>query len=279
MSKQYVVITGASKGIGRATALYLDKQGFDVFAGIRNPDDGEELRQHASERFIPLIIDVSIPEQIAAAAEQVQRIVGDSGLYGLVNNAGVATAAPLEFLPIDEFRRQLEVNVVGQLAVTQALLPLIRPAKGRIVNISSVGGRVAGGIIGAYHASKFALEAVTDTLRQELKPWGIEVICIEPGAIATPIWETSAAAGDKLLARMSPKVNELYGAALDKMRAASAEMAQNGLPPQKVAEVIEQALTARRPKTRYLVGRDARIGATVIARLPDRLRDRLMAAR
>lgn len=280
MSTQYVVITGASKGIGRATALYLDKKGFHVFAGVRNADDGKSLCESASDRLIPLIIDVTNSEQIAHAADQVKRTIGEAGLFGLVNNAGIVAAAPLEFIPVDEVRLQLEVNVVGQLAVTQAFLPMIRQARGRIVNISSIGGRIAGGMLGAYHASKFALEALTDSLRVELRPWGIEVISIEPGQIATPIWETSAAVTDnRLLPRMSPKVNDYYKAPIDKIRVTAATAAAKGLPPEKVAEVIEQALTSARPKTRYLVGTDAKIVGHIISHLPDRLRDRVLASR
>lgn len=277
MATKFVLITGASKGIGRATALYLAKQGFEVFAGVRNPADGETLKRDASERLTPIILDVTNQEQILDAAKAVAKIVGGAGLYGLVNNAGMAASAPLEFIPMDDFRSQIEINLTGQVAVTQAFLPLIRPAKGRIVNISSIGGRIASPTLGAYNASKFALEAITDTLRQELKPWGIEVISIEPGAIATPIWETATATADAMAQRMSPKAGEYYGTQIAKSRAWAANAAQNGLPPEKAAEVIGRALTAARPKTRYCVGRDAQIGTAIIARLPDRLRDRLMA--
>jgi NAD(P)-dependent dehydrogenase (short-subunit alcohol dehydrogenase family) len=279
MATKYVLITGASKGIGRATALHLAKHGFEVFAGVRNPADGEALKREAPERLTPIILDVTKQEQILDAAKAVAKIVGNVGLYGLVNNAGMAASAPLEFIPMDDFRSQIEINLTGQVAVTQAFLPLIRMAKGRIVNISSIGGRIATSMLGAYNASKFALEAITDVLRQELKPWGIEVISIEPGAIATPIWESGVATADAMAARMSPKAGEYYQAQIAKSRAWAANAAQNGLPPEKAAEVIARALTAARPKTRYCVGRDAQIGTAIIARLPDRLRDRLMAGR
>lgn len=273
MSNRYVVVTGASKGIGRATALLLDKHGFHVFAGVRNPADGQALQKEASSRLAPIQIDVTDAEQIKAAADEITRIVGADGLAGLVNNAGVAVGAPLEFIPIDEMRRQLEINVVGQLAVTQALLPLIRQARGRIINVSSIGGRIAGPNIGAYHASKFALEAITDTLRNELSPWGIEVVSIEPGGVRTPIWETSTAYANQIIAKMPPQFHKLY----PRMAAAANKLAANsttgGILPEKVAEVIERALTTSRPKTRYLVGPDARIAGTIIVRLPDRIRD------
>lgn len=278
MAGKAVLVTGASTGIGRATALLLDSKGFTVFAGVRKSVDGEALRSSGSDRMRPIILDVTVPEQIAEAARTIAEHVGEAGLSGLINNAGIAAAAPLEFVPIDDFRHQLEVNVVGQLAVTQAVLPLLRLARGRIVNVTSIGGLIAGAMLGPYHASKFALEALTDTLRVELAPWGIHVAAIEPGQIATPIWGTSAAASDRMLAGVLTEATDLYGARIVDAQAMAASAAKNGLPPVKVAEAIERALTARRPATRYRVGADARIGAVVIARLPDRLRDRLMAA-
>ncbi len=278
MKTGYVVVTGASKGIGRATALYLDQQGFNVFAGVRNAVDGQALQKEASSRLQPILIDVTNTEQIKRAAEDVAQAVGGQGLAGLVNNAGIAVGAPLEFIPIDELRRQLEINVVGQVAVTQAFLPCIRQAHGRIINVSSIGGRIAGPNIGAYHASKFALEGITDTLRIELKRWGIEVISIEPGTIRTPIWETSTALASQLMAKMPPQFHELYPG----MGAYTEKLAENGTkggtPPEKVAEVISRALTSPRPKTRYLVGPDAQFVGTIIVRLPDRIRDRVLAS-
>lgn len=277
--KRYVLVTGASKGIGRATVLQLARQGFDVFAGVRNEQDGAALQREAGERLTPLLLDVTNGQQIAQAAETITGRVGQQGLFGLVNNAGIAVAAPLEFVPVDDFRSQIEVNLVGQLAVTQAALPLLRQARGRIINVSSVGGRVAGTMLGAYHASKFALEALTDTLRQELNPWGITVIAVQPGTIATPIWETSLAAADRLLQRMNPKVHEYYRALIDKTRQNAMSASTRGIAPERVAEVITTALSAALPRTRYTVGVDARIGVHVLTRLPDRLRDQLMAAR
>jgi NAD(P)-dependent dehydrogenase (short-subunit alcohol dehydrogenase family) len=275
--ERYVLITGASKGIGKATALSLARQGFQVFAGVRNMADGEALKGEAQGKITPVCIDVTDEAQVRQAVEIIMPIVGQAGLYGLVNNAGMAVAAPLEFVPIDNFRQQIEVNLIGQLVVTQAFLPLIRQARGRIINISSVGGRIAGGMIGAYHASKFALEALTDSLRQELKPWGIEVVAIEPGTIATPIWDTSLAAYDKLAARMNPAANDYYKDAIARTRKIVSTANARGIAPEKVAEAINKALTAARPRTRYIVGTDAQIGIRILSRLPDRLRDRLMA--
>lgn len=281
-AKKYVLVTGASKGIGEATALRLDRMGVHIFAGVRREADGEALRQKASERLTPILLDVTDGDTIRDAAEQVTRTVGAAGLAGLVNNAGIAVAAPLEFLPIEEFRRQMEVNVIGQIAVTQAFMPLLRQARGRVIVISSIGGRMSNPMTGAYHASKFALEALSDSLRLELQPWGMEVVVIQPGTIATPIWDTSTAAADQMMERMSPEVaaqmNHLYGAPLNAVRAWAASAAQTGISPDEVAKVVAEALTVQRPRTRYLVGIDARITAW-IARLPDRLRDTLLLRR
>jgi len=274
-----VLVTGASTGIGRETALLLAKNGFTVFAGVRRASDGEALAEAASGSLVPLLIDVTNASQIAEAASMITERVGASGLAGLVNNAGIATATPLEFVPIDDLRHQLDVNVVGQVAVTQAMLPLLRLARGRIINVTSIGGLIAGQMLGPYNASKFALEAITHVLRQELAPWGIEVIAIEPGQIATPIWGTASANSDRMLASLPPIVEEYYGERMAGARRMAAKAAAEGLPPIEVARVIERALTAKRPKTRYPVGTDAKLGAALIARLPDRQRDKLFGAR
>lgn len=279
MAERFVVVTGASTGIGRATALLLAERGFTVFAGVRKDSDGEALVAAASGALVPLQLDVTDAGQIADAAAVVRDRVGAAGLAGLVNNAGIATATPLEFVPIDDLRHQLEVNVVGQVAVTQALLPLLRVARGRIINITSIGGLIAGQMLGPYNASKFALEAITHVLRQELAPWGIEAIAVEPGQIATPIWATASANSDRMLAALPPAVTELYGDRMAGARRMAANAAEHGLPPEEVAKVIAKALTARRPRTRYTVGRDAALGSTLVARLPDRVRDRLFGAR
>lgn len=277
MTERAVLVTGASTGIGRATALLLDSHGFTVFAGVRRDADAESLRAAASGRLVPLTLDVTDAGQIAAAASAIE--AAGIPLAGLVNNAGIAAAAPLEFVPIDDLRHQLEVNVVGQVAVTQAVLPMLRSARGRIVNVTSIGGLIAGQMLGPYNASKFALEAITHVLRQELKPWGIEVIAVEPGQISTPIWATSGARADRMLDEMHPDVHELYSERLAGARAMAASAEKNGLDPLKVAEVIERALTSKRPRTRYPVGTDARIGSAIVARLPDRARDRMLSGR
>jgi NAD(P)-dependent dehydrogenase (short-subunit alcohol dehydrogenase family) len=270
-----VLITGASTGIGAACALHLDRLGFRVWAGLRRPSDGEALAGQASPRLTPVILDVTDSNSIAAALAGVGAGAGGNGLAGLVNNAGIVVAAPVEILPIAELRKQLEVNVIGLVAVTQAALPLLRRGRGRVVNIGSISGRMATPVIGAYAASKFAVEALTDALRVEVQPWGIDVALIEPGAVATPIWEKSQAAGLALRQAWTPDAAGLYADALSAVERAALRSATQAISPAAVVRAVTHALTAPRPKTRYLVGTAARIQA-IIALLPDRLRDRLL---
>jgi NAD(P)-dependent dehydrogenase (short-subunit alcohol dehydrogenase family) len=270
-----VLITGASTGIGRATALRLDAAGWRVFAGVRRESDADSLREAGSARLTPLSLDVTDAEQIAAAAERIDGEV-EAGLDGLVNNAGVAIPGPLETLAIEDFRRQIEVNMTGQVAVTQALLPAIRTARGRIVFISSIGGRVALPLTGAYHAAKFGIEAAGDVFRQELRPWGISVSIVEPGSIDTPIWERGERTHDEIGAR-SPQREALYGRAMEKYRKVIRDTAERGIAPEKVAKVIEHALTASRPRTRYLVGLEANVAARIRPLIPTPVFDRLVA--
>ncbi|MGH2978967.1 MAG: SDR family oxidoreductase [Solirubrobacterales bacterium] len=269
-----VVITGASTGIGRACALDLDSRGFRVFAGVRRDEDAERLRSDRPS-IEPLRIDVTDADSIAAARDRVTEAVGGAGLAGLVNNAGIAVPGPLEHLPIDEFRRQMEVNLVGQVAVTQAFLPLVRTARGRIVNIGSIGGRVALPLLGPYAASKHAMEGISDSLRRELRPWGIEVSLVRPGPIATEIWDRGNANADELLERM-PDAAADYGAAIAAARSFAAQRTREAVPPSAVAKVVAHALTADRPRTRYLVGPRARLLATLRAVLPDRWFDTVL---
>jgi NAD(P)-dependent dehydrogenase (short-subunit alcohol dehydrogenase family) len=272
------LVTGASTGIGRATALRLDRAGWRVFAGVRRDEDAESLREAGSERLTPLILDVTDAGQIAAAAERIEAEVGEAGLDGLVNNAGIGVMGPLETLPLDDFRRQVEVNLTGQVAVTQAVLRLIRRATGRVVFVSSAGGRMALPFGGPYHAAKFGLEGAADSLRQELRPWRIEVSVIEPGSIDTPIWERAVSGYEEMVARAPSRQEELYGKRLAGLRKGAERTAARGIPPEKVAERIEHALTARRPRTRYRVGLDGN-GQILLRRLlPDRALDRLIAA-
>jgi NAD(P)-dependent dehydrogenase (short-subunit alcohol dehydrogenase family) len=268
-----VLVTGSSTGIGRATALRLGRDGWRVFAGVRREEDAEALRAEAGARLTPVMLDVTDPGQIAAAADLIDGAVGEGGLEGLVNNAGVAILGPLETIPLDDFRRQLEVNLTAQVAVTQALLPAIRRARGRIVFVSSIGGRMALPFGGPYHAAKFGLEAVSDCLRQELRPWGIHVSAIEPGSIDTPIWERGEQIADEVSSRAPAGQEELYGATIERFRAAVRRTAERGIAPEKVAAAIGDALEARRPRTRYVVGTDARGQALLARLLPDRALD------
>jgi NAD(P)-dependent dehydrogenase (short-subunit alcohol dehydrogenase family) len=263
-----VVVTGASSGIGEATALHLARQGWRVLGGVRTEEDAARLEV---EGVTPLLLDVTDAAQIAAAAE-----TAGPKLHGLVDNAGVAIAAPLELVPLDELRRQLEINVIGQVAVLQALLPALRTARGRVVLMGSIAGRSALPFLGPYAASKFALEAIADSLRVELRPWGIGVSIVEPGTIRTPIWTKGAARADELRSQFPTGGQELYGAAVERFRAVAMKRGAGGVGPEVVAQAVEHALTAERPRPRYLVGRDAKIRAR-LQRLPTRLRDRLIA--
>ncbi len=272
-----VLITGASTGIGKATAVELARCGFQVFAGVRKPEDGERVREAAAGKLEPVLIDVTDPASIEAGAATVAERTGSAGLAGLVNNAGVAYAGPLEFVPLDDIRRQLEVNLIGQIAVTRAMLPALRAAKGRIVNVTSIGGVVATPFFGPYCASKFGLEAVSDCLRTELRPWGIKTIAVEPGSAKTEIWARGQEIADQVRARMDPKAEELYGAAIDQTARVSAETGARGIPPEQIASTIHKALTTRRPRARYLVGRDA-YGMRIASRLlPTRAWDAIVA--
>ncbi|MBI3958529.1 MAG: SDR family oxidoreductase [Chloroflexi bacterium] len=273
-----VVITGTSTGIGRACALWMDRAGWRVFAGVRKEADAQQLRAEASERLTPVFVDVTDATSIAAMAAEVKAAVGDDGLHGLVNNAGMATGGVLEFVELAELRRVLEVNVTGQLAVTQPLIPLLRQAKGRIVMMSSIAGRSSTPLLGLYAASKHALEALTDALRLELHPWGIQVVSIQPGTIATPIWGKALAYAEEVAPTYPPEALRLYGPLLDALFNSLRKRTGGGIPAEAVAEAVHHALTAPTPKTRYVVGRSAKIRVW-IERLPDRLRDRVMLGR
>jgi NAD(P)-dependent dehydrogenase (short-subunit alcohol dehydrogenase family) len=254
-----VLVTGASTGIGRATAELLRDRGWEVFASVRRAGE-------APEGTIEVVFDVTDPEAIRHAAARIDE------LDALVDNAGIAIAAPLEFLPPDELTRQLDVNVVGQLRVVQAFLPALRRSRGRIVLMGSIGGKSALPFMGAYAMSKFALEAMADALRVELAPFGMHVAIIQPGTIATPIWTKPQRTVDEF----PPEAAELYGVRVQKFRRLAAERTGDAVPAVEVAKAVEHALTATKPKTRYIVGPDAKRRARV-EKLPDRLRDRVLA--
>jgi NAD(P)-dependent dehydrogenase (short-subunit alcohol dehydrogenase family) len=265
-----VVVTGASTGIGRATALFLDKKGYRVFAGVRKQADAKALAADASDQLTPITIDVTKERSIKAAKDKVQRVVGKDGLVGLVNNAGVGDGGPVETMDLDILRNVLEVNLVGQVAVTQAFLPLIRKAPGTIVFIASIGGRIASPFMSPYNTSKFAVEALGESLRQELAPWEIDVVVIEPGSIDTPIWKKGAETIEDQFAKLTATTRRLYGKQLKRMDEVLTETASRGIAPEKVAKVIHTAISSENPKHRYLVGRDAKIAAKLKGALPDR---------
>jgi NAD(P)-dependent dehydrogenase (short-subunit alcohol dehydrogenase family) len=270
-----VLISGASTGIGRACAERLDNIGFTVFAGVRKQSDADSLLGTGSGRTRPLMLDVTESESIAAALRTVDEAV-PAGLAGLVNNAGISVGGPLEFVPIDEWRRQLEVNFIGQVAITQAAIPALRKARGRIVNMTSIGGRLASPFLGPYNASKFALEAVTDALRLELRQFGIEVAAVEPGAVVTPIWEKGRASAQRAAASMPAEAMQLYGAGIAAINKFISQAESSGVPPIEVARAVEHALTAPRPRTRSVVGRDAKMRLVLTRLLPTRVMDRLV---
>ena len=267
-----VLVTGSSTGIGRATALRLDSLGFRVFAGVRKPADGEALEAEATGQLQSLIVDVADEASVDAAAREIAKATGER-LIGLVNNAGITVTGPLEGLAVDEWRRQFEVNVLGQVAVTKAFLPMLRAAKGRVVFMSSVGGRSALPLVGPYSASKHAIEAIGDSLRQELRPHGVKVSIVEPGSVATPIWEKGEADATTAREEFGDDVERVYGPMMDTFQKLAMEAGSRGIPPERVADAVEHALTADRPKTRYVVGVAARAQTAMAAVLPDRATD------
>ncbi len=271
-----VVITGASTGIGAACALHLDQLGFQVFAGVRTEHDGRALQSHASARLIPIMLDVTQEDSILAARDAVAARVASAGLSGLVNNAGFALAGPLELLSMSDLRKQLEVNVIGQVAVSQAFLPLLRQARGRIVNMGSIAGRAATPFLGAYCSSKFALESLSDALRCEVRPWGVSVSLVEPGAVQSEIWERSRTHAEATLSQTRPEQLALYRIQLEKLRDLTVKVQRRAIPAIAVAKVVAQALTATRPKTRYLVGYDAKFRAFLKFWLSDRMQDAVL---
>jgi NAD(P)-dependent dehydrogenase (short-subunit alcohol dehydrogenase family) len=271
-----VVVTGASTGIGRATALHLDEKGYRVFAGVRKEVDARSLAEEGSDRLTPVTIDVTKEASITAAKDEVERALGEDGLVGLVNNAGVGDGGPVETMDLDVLRNVLEVNLVGQVAVTQAFLPLIRRTPGTIVFIASIGGRIASPFMSPYNTSKFGIEALGESLRQELAPWDIDVVVIEPGSIDTPIWEKGSQTIEEQTAKLSPTAKRLYGKQLARMDEVLSETASRGIPPEKVAQAIHAAISEDNPKYRYLVGRDAKIAARLKGTLPDRAFSKLI---
>jgi NAD(P)-dependent dehydrogenase (short-subunit alcohol dehydrogenase family) len=265
-----VLVTGASTGIGEATVHHLKSLGFDPVGAVRKDEDAERLEGRGIRT---VRIDVTDAGQIEAAREE----LGDAPLAGLVNNAGIAVAAPLEFLPMDKLRQQLEINLIGQAAVTQAFLPALRRGRGRIVMVSSIGGRVALPLVSAYNASKFGLEGLSDSLRREVRAQGVDVILIEPGGVKTPIWKKGEQLADEMLEDVPPEAERLYGSMISTLRARTTKIEEElGIEPTEVAEAIGTALTASRPRARYVVGSDAKVRAPMARFLPPRVMDRLI---
>jgi NAD(P)-dependent dehydrogenase (short-subunit alcohol dehydrogenase family) len=269
---RYVVVTGASSGIGRATTVRLVRAGFRVFAGVRRDEDAESLNQIGLPGLTPIILDVTDATTLARMTQEVEAEVGSVGLAGLVNNAGISGAGPVETVDLDEIRRCFEINVMGVLAVTRALLPLLRMGTGRIVNMSSGVGRVATPLMAPYCVSKFALEAISDELRMELHRSGIAVSVIEPGSITTPLIEKGNAQIDRVIAQVPADAPAYYRSSLKKLQEV---VSRPGKDPEVVAKAVHTALTASRPRTRYVVGGDAKL-LLLIGRLPDRMLDALL---
>jgi len=273
-SRKAVLITGASSGFGEITARLLAERGFLVYAGVRRAEDGDRVAATIGERCVPVIIDVTDAQSIAAAALRLREA---GGIYGLVNNAGIALPGPMEYFPLDELRRQFEVNVFGAVAVTQAMLPLLRASLGRIVNVGSITGRSAIPMMGAYCSSKSALNAITNVARMELESFGIAVSYIEPGSFRTPIWNRSEAASEEMMGKFPPQALDQYSGLISGTRAFAKEQARSSGDPIAVAEAIAAALTASRPKARYTVGKDTRM-LILLNFLPLSMRDRLLAS-
>ena len=272
-----VFITGSSSGIGKACVLALDKLGYDVFAGVRTMEDGQSLRQIASDRLHPVMVDITNPEQIMAAVETVRQGLGERPLKGLINNAGIAVGGPLEFVPIDKLRHQLEVNLIGHVRLSQAFIPLLRKSQGRIINVGSIAGIFAPPLMGPYCASKYAMEAISDVLRRELRPWNIKVSLLEPGIIDTKIWEKASTQADRAIKEAPEEMIQLYGPLVELIRKHVADNQKRAQSPAVVAKAVVHALTAPHPKARYLVGPKAWT-QKMLSWLSENIQDRMIAS-
>jgi NAD(P)-dependent dehydrogenase (short-subunit alcohol dehydrogenase family) len=255
----------------------LDHIGYRVFAGVRRKEDDEFLRQRASKRLLPIMVDIADRGQVKAAAEPVQQFLGEDPLVGLINNAGIFVDGPFEFVPIDRLRHQLEIDVVSQISVTRLFIPLLRKSQGRIINVGSVAGKFASPLMGPYCASKYAMEAISDVMRRELKPWNIRVSLLEPGPIATKIWEKTRKRVEHVLKDRPEGLLSLYQPLIEKVTEHAAEAEKNAQSPEVVVKAVVHALTSAHPKTRYRVGPRAP-AQKVISLLPDTVQDRLVAA-
>ena len=276
-NKGTLMITGSSMGIGRACALHFDRNGYRVFAGVRKESDAESLKKEGSDKLMPVMIDVTDYKSIQETADQIGNLIGPSGLTGLINNAGIAVSGPLEFLPIRHFENQFKVNVFGLVAVTQAFLPLLRKARGRVVNMSSESGLFALPFLAPYAASKHAVEALSDSLRVELMPSGIKVVVIEPGSIKTSIWEKTDKEISKLIEDLPDLGREIYEKELKASVTFTRKAGMNAIPVERVVNVVERALSSPRPKLRYTVGFEGFFMVYVLPLLPRKLVDRILS--
>jgi NAD(P)-dependent dehydrogenase (short-subunit alcohol dehydrogenase family) len=272
---ELAIVTGASTGIGAATARELARRGFHVVAGVRRNRDADAIRGPGIE---PLIIDITNADHIGALAARVHGDPQGRSVRALVNNAAIQANVPIEAFAIDEWRKMFEVNLFGQIAVIQALLPALIHSRGRVVNISSVGGKVAMATYGPYAGTKFALEAVSDSLRRELAPSGVQVVVVEPGAVRTEMLGRAIATADGLVSAMTPEQSRRYGPLVQAVNAQGVSSTRSGQPAEAAAKVIAKAVTARKPRTRYTVGRDAALITRMVRLLPDRALDRVLAA-
>jgi NAD(P)-dependent dehydrogenase (short-subunit alcohol dehydrogenase family) len=269
-----ILISGASTGIGKACAVHLAGHGHSVWAGVRSQDDFDKMSRLNVRGLKPVFLDVSDENSVRECVSSLTKSAGT--LHGLINNAGVAIGGPIEAVPVSEWQRQFDINVLGVIRLTQACLPRLRESKGRIVNMSSISGRIAPPFMAPYAASKFALEAFSDSLRRELVPQGIRVAIIEPGAISTPIWEKGRTQGVNSLAAYSDTIKDLYGARLEKFRARLEQITRDAAPVSLVTRAVDHALFARRPRTRYPVGRGIKTAALISSWLPAEWFDRAM---
>lgn len=268
-----VVVTGASSGIGRSTARQLADDGYHVLAGVRKRVDAERL---AADNLEPVLLDITDPAQVAAVADRVVQDPEGRPLRALVNNAGIAINAPVETLPLNEWRRQFEVGVFAQIAMIQALLPALLAGRGRIIMIGSAGGKVAMPSFGAYSGAKFAMEAVSDALRREVEPLGVKVVVVIPGAMRTGMTASGLGTATRLADTMTPDQHARYDPLVRAYQATVTSFEANGLPPDRAAAVITTAITTAKPRTRYTVGRDAAMMVLLARFVPDRVLDRVL---
>ncbi|KJD40513.1 SDR family NAD(P)-dependent oxidoreductase [Paenibacillus polymyxa] len=272
-TQEMVVVTGTSSGIGRATAEKLAADGFHVLAGVRRQEDADKIKQKNIE---PVILDVTAIDTLRALAERVEQDPLGRPLRAVVNNAGIAVNAPLEMVPLDEFRRQIEVSVIGQVAVIQALTPALLNSGGRVVNIGSVGGKISMPGFGIYSAAKYAMEAINDSLRREMSSFGLKVIMITPGGVSTSLSEKGVTTADRLSKLMTPDQHRRHDRLFDAVKAQAESWATDGIPPKKVAEVVSRAIHESKPRTRYTAGRDSALLTRLVRILPDKLLDRML---